>query len=103
MINKTLSEFMDEKYKNRKDKDNIFGVGISDSEFRYFAIKYLLPDDWYVVDPIGRTQNNEIALHDILVKHSKKFRKERKKWNKEKSGRKTNINLNKLLKRKVEK
>lgn len=73
-----LIEFMDERYKNREDKDNIFGVGISDAEFRVFIIDYLLGKDWYVVDPLGRTQINEIALYEILEKYSKRFKKERK-------------------------
>lgn len=72
----TLTEFMDERYKNREDKDNIFGVGVSDSEFRKFIIDYLLGEDWYVVEPLGQTQINEIALYNILKKHSKRYRKE---------------------------
>ena len=72
----TLIEFMDERYKNREDKDNIFGVGVSDAEFRTFIIDYLLGEDWYVVDPIGQTQINEIALYEILEKYSKRYRKE---------------------------
>lgn len=72
----TLPEFMDERYKNRKDKDNIYGVGISDAEFRRFIINYLLGEDWYVVDPLGQTQVNEIALYNILDKYSKRYRKE---------------------------
>jgi len=72
----TLTEFMDERYKNRKDKDNMFGVGISDIEFRTFIIDYLLGEDWYVVDPLGQTQINEIALYKILEKYSKRYRKE---------------------------
>lgn len=74
----TLTEFMSERYKNRKDKDNIFGVGISDAEFRQFIIDYLLGEDWYVADPLGQTQINEIALYEILEKHSKRYKKERK-------------------------
>ena len=71
-----LTEFMEERYKNREDKDNIFGVGVSDSEFRQFIIDYLLGKDWYVVDPLGQTQINEIALYEILEKYSKRFRRE---------------------------
>lgn len=71
-----LTEFMEERYKNREDKDNIFGVGVSDSEFRQFIIDYLLGKDWYVGDPLGQTQINEIALYEILEKYSKRFRKE---------------------------
>lgn len=73
----TLSEFLDERYANRKDKENIFGVGISDSEFRVFIIDYLLGKDWYVVDPLGQEQINEIALEEILEKYSKEYRKEK--------------------------
>ena len=72
----TLIEFMNERYKNREDKDNMFGVGVSDSEFRQFVINYLLGEDWYVVDPLGQTQINEIALYEILEKYSKRYRKE---------------------------
>ena len=72
----TLTEFMNERYKNREDKDNIFGVGVSDAEFRQFIINYLLGEDWYVVDPLGQTQINEIALYEILEKYSRRYRKE---------------------------
>ena len=74
----TITEYMKEKYDNREDKDNIFCVGITDAEFRKFAIDYLLGEDWYVVDPLGRKQINEIALYKILEKYSKRYRKERK-------------------------
>lgn len=74
----TLTEFIEERYKNREDKDNMFGVGISDTEFRRFIIDYLLGEDWYVVNPLVQTQINEIALYEILEKYSKRYRKERK-------------------------
>lgn len=72
----TISEYMRKKYDEREDKDNIFGVGITDAEFRKFAIEYLLGEDWYVTDPLGQTQVNEIALSEILSKYSKRFKKE---------------------------
>lgn len=72
----TITEYMKKKYDNREDKDNMFGVGITDAEFRKFAIDYLLGEDWYVVDPLGREQINEIALGEILSKYSKRFKKE---------------------------
>lgn len=75
----TLTEFMSERYKNREDKENIFGVGISDAEFRAFIIDYLLGEDWYVTDPLGQTQVNEIALYNILEKYSRRYRKERRR------------------------
>ena len=71
-----LAEFMKKRYADREDKDNIFGVGVSDSEFRQFIIDYLLGEDWYVVDPLGQTQINEIALYEILEKYSRRYRKE---------------------------
>ena len=67
---------MKKRYADREDKDNMFGVGISDAEFRAFIIDYLLGEDWYVVDPLGQTQINEIALYKILEKYSKRYRKE---------------------------
>lgn len=77
-----LTEFLDEKYRTREDKDNIFGVGISDKEFIHFTIQYLLGEDWRVDDPIGVTQVNEIALLDLLRKYSKAYRKEEKLYRK---------------------
>lgn len=75
----TITEYMKKKYDNREDKDNMFGVGITDAEFRKFAIDYLLGEDWYVVDPLGQTQINEIALEQILSKYSKRYKKEMRK------------------------
>ena len=37
-----LIEFINDRYKKRKDKSNMFGVGVSDAEFRQFIIDYLL-------------------------------------------------------------
>lgn len=84
-MDKSLHEVMDHKYKNRKDKDNIFGVGLTDAEFRGFIMDYLLGKDWYVADPLSQTQINEIALYEILEKYSKRYRKEHRKWLKEKN------------------
>lgn len=75
----TLKEYMNKKYSEREDKDNIFGVGISDAEFRELIIEYLLEDDWYAISPMGQKQVNEIALYEILEKHSKRYRKEKRR------------------------
>lgn len=72
----TLTDYMKEKYDNREDKGNIFGVGITDAEFVHFVIEYLLGENWYVVDPLGKNQINEIALYEILEKYSKRYKKE---------------------------
>ena len=74
----TLSSYMEKKYEEREDKDNMYGVGITDAEFRMFVIDYLLGKDWYVSDPLGQTQINEIALYEILEKYSRKYRKEKR-------------------------
>ncbi len=71
-----LTDFMRERYKNREDKDNMFGVGVSDAEFRSFIIQYLFGEDWFIPDPLGQTQVNEIALYEILKKYSIRYRKE---------------------------
>lgn len=70
--------FVKEKESKRKDKDNIYCIGITDSEFIDFIITYLLGENWYVVDPLGHNQINQIALEEILYTYSKKFRKELK-------------------------
>ena len=92
-----LTEYMQKQYENRPDKDNIFCVGISDAEFRLFMIKYLLGDDWYVVDPLGQTQINEIALYEILEKYSKRYRKERRMTARELKKRRVLDKLSKWL------
>lgn len=79
----TITEFFKKRYRERADKDNIYGVGMSDAEFRHFIIEYLLPEDWCVTDPIGQSQINEIAIYEILEKHSKKFRKEHRRMKKQ--------------------
>ena len=76
----TFTEFINERYETRPDKNNIFPVGISDAEFREFIIDYLLSRDWYVVDPLSQNETNEVALKEILKKYSKEYRKEVKRY-----------------------
>lgn len=64
------------KQPDREDKDNIFPPCVTDKEFRDIVIEYLLGEDWYVIDPIGREQVNYEALFSILRKHSRRFREE---------------------------
>lgn len=78
-----ITDYMKEKYDNREDKGNIFGVGVSDAEFRKVIIDYLLGPDWHVIDPLGMDQINEEAMYQILEKYSKRFRKELKAGNKD--------------------
>ena len=76
MKNNSYIDFINEKESKRKDKDNIYCVGITDREFVDFIITYLLGEDWYVADPLGHDQINQVALEEILDKYSKDFRKE---------------------------
>ena len=84
MNSNSYIDFIKEKESKREDKDNIYCTGITDREFVHFIIKYLLGEDWYVVDPLGHDQINQIALEEILDKYSKRFRKEIKRFNKSK-------------------
>lgn len=70
-------EYMAQKYETRKDKTNMYRIGISDAKFRQFIITYLLGKDYIMTDPISQSQINEIALNDILTKYSKTYRKEK--------------------------
>lgn len=76
MNSNSYIDFIKEKESKREDKDNIYCTGITDREFVHFIIKYLLGENWYVVDPLGHEQINQIALEEILDSYSKKFRKE---------------------------
>lgn len=59
---------MCKKYEERPDKDNIYPVGLNDTEFTQNIINIILGEDWCVVDPLSRNQINEIALEAILDK-----------------------------------
>lgn len=79
----TYLSFIKNKQQNRPDKDNIYVVGLSDEEFKHFLIKYLLGDGYYIADPVGPEQANQIILEEILSHYSKEFQKELKKNRKE--------------------
>lgn len=79
MINSSYIDFIKDKECKREDKDNIYCTGITAEEFITFIIKYLLGDDWYVADPLGHNQVNQVALEEILYMYSKKFKKEIKR------------------------
>ncbi len=65
-------EYIKHKYDTRKDKENLYGVGLSDTEFASILITELLGEDWYIVDPLSHTQCNEVALLEILERYSPK-------------------------------
>lgn len=76
MNNNSYIDFIKEKEKNREDNENIYCTGITEREFIKFSIKYLLGDNWYVIDPLGYNQTIQMALEEILDRYSKEFRKE---------------------------
>lgn len=53
-------KWLDKRYAEREDKDNALPVGITDAEFREWAMRILL----------GATQNqiNEVALEEIIFR-----------------------------------
>ena len=63
---KAYSEMMKDKYKNRKDTENVFPVGITDAEFRKAIIDIFCGVDWYISYPGSQTQVNEEAMETIL-------------------------------------
>lgn len=77
-----LITYMHGKYRDREDKDNMYGVGIDDAVMIDYLVDYLLGEDWRVDDPITHNQLNEIALYDILDKYSPKYRRQYRKWKK---------------------
>ena len=44
-----------------------------------FLQKYLLGEDWYVINPMNTEQANTEVVHEILYKYSKRYRKEYKR------------------------
>lgn len=58
------------------NKDNIFAPPISDREALMFIKDYLLGEDWYSYNPIHYEQINTEMVFEILMKYSKRFRKE---------------------------
>ena len=63
---KAYDEMMNNKYKNRKDTENIFPVGITDAEFRRAIIDIFCGVDWYISYPGSHTQVNEEVIEYIL-------------------------------------
>lgn len=63
---KEYDEWLDRRYTEREDKDNILPVGITNTEFREWAIRILIGDGWVVTTPIGNDQINEVAMEEII-------------------------------------
>lgn len=73
-----FDEWLDKRYAEREDKDNILPVGMTDGEFVEWAIRILLGDGWYIAFPVNQDQVNEIAMEDIIFKKCGMEAKDRK-------------------------
>jgi hypothetical protein len=72
--------FLQEK---SKDKDNIFPPPLEPQLALDFLREYLLGEDWYSLNPISTVQINTEVVVEILYRFSKRYRKELKKYNKQ--------------------
>lgn len=74
---KEYDSFNKKRYEARKDKENIYPIGLTDKEFRNIIIELLLGKDWYTSDPLSPEQVNEEALEQIIYNITGKTYKER--------------------------
>ena len=65
--------YMEEK---GKDPDNIFPPPLPAQKAVDFLRRYLLGEDYYVVDPISTEQCNTRIVYTILERYSKRFKQE---------------------------
>ena len=68
----TFTEWLDKNW----EKDNMFPPPLDPQIALDFLQKYLLGEDWYIVNPLCNAQANCEVVHDILYKYSKRYRKE---------------------------
>lgn len=54
------------RYENRKDKENIFPIGLTDQEFVKQVTNIFLGEGYYCVDPLSHNQINEVILRNII-------------------------------------
>ena len=66
-----------------KDEDNLFPPPLEPQLALDFLREYILGEDWYSVNPISTAQTNTEVVDKILYKCSKRYRKEVKKYNKQ--------------------
>jgi len=71
---KAYDEMMNNKYKNRKDTDNVFPEGITDAEFRKAIIDIFCGVDWYISYSGSQSQVNEEAIETILQRMIRKYK-----------------------------
>lgn len=76
----TFTEYVDSE--SKKDPKNIFSPPTDPQLAVYFLRDYLLGEDWYTPDPISTNQANTEIVHEILMKYSRRYRKECKLYEK---------------------
>ncbi len=64
------------KMEKQKDPENIFPPPMDAQTAVDFMARYLLGDEWCVVDPIAQDQINTEIVYSILKAYSKSFNKE---------------------------
>lgn len=74
-------DWLEKECNKEEQKDNIFLPPIESQEAIHFLKDYLLGEDWYSTVPSTKQVNTEI-VYNILLKYSKEFRKELKKYEK---------------------
>lgn len=62
------------------DDDDFFPPELEPQRAIHMVVDYLLGDDWYFVNPVNAKQGNVYILHAILIKYSRKYRREVKKY-----------------------
>ena len=75
-----FTEYMEKLNNEREDKDNIFPTPISDRIALDILEEYLLDGEIIIAAPISNLQANSIIVHEILYRHSRKYRKEYKRY-----------------------
>ena len=71
----TFSEWI----QNHWDKNNLAPPELESQKALYFLADYLLEDGFYTSMPVNTKQVNVEIVAAILERHSRKYRKERKK------------------------
>lgn len=64
----------------KNGSDNICPPAMSTSEFENFLVDYLLEENYTITMPLPDSQARTQILHDILMKNSKRYRREHAAW-----------------------
>ena len=76
VINTLKPQTFTEWLKENSDETNLFPPPLEAQKAVNFLEKYLLGDDWYIVNPLTNEQANVEVVQAILEKYSRKYRRE---------------------------